>query len=47
MEKFSSIKPKDKLQKEEIIYKGDDFRILQFEEWPIIDKKDFVICHFF
>jgi len=44
MEKFSSIKTKEKLQKEEVLYKGDDFKVLQFEEWPIIDKQDFVIC---
>jgi 8-oxo-dGTP pyrophosphatase MutT (NUDIX family) len=44
MEKFSNIKPKEKLQKEEVLFKGDDFKVLQFEEWPIIEKKDFVIC---
>ena len=44
MEKFSSIRPKEKIQKEEVLYKGEGFRVLQFEEWPIIDKKDFVIC---
>ena len=44
MEKFSSIKPKEKLKKEEVLFKGEGFKVLQFEEWPIIDKKDFVIC---
>ena len=44
MDKFSSIKPKEKLQKQEVLFKGDDFKVVQFEEWSIIDKKDFVIC---
>lgn len=44
MEKFSNIKPKDKLKKEEVLFKGEGFKVVQFEEWPIIDKKDFVIC---
>jgi len=44
MKKFSTINPKEKLHKEEILFKGDDFKILQFEEWPIIYKNDFVIC---
>lgn len=44
MEKFSKIKPKEKAQKEEVLFKGDGFKVVQFEEWPIIEKKDFVIC---
>jgi hypothetical protein len=44
MEKFSKIKPKEKLEKEEVLFKGEGFKVLQFEEWSIIDKRDFVIC---
>jgi 8-oxo-dGTP pyrophosphatase MutT (NUDIX family) len=44
MEKFSRIKPQEKLNKEEILFKGEGFKVVQFEEWPIIDRKDFVIC---
>jgi len=44
MEKFTKLKPKENLQKEEVLFKGDGFKVVQFEEWPIIDRKDFVIC---
>jgi 8-oxo-dGTP pyrophosphatase MutT (NUDIX family) len=44
MEKFTKLKPKEKLQKEEVLFKGEGFNVVQFEEWPIIDRKDFVIC---
>ena len=44
MEKFSSIKPTEEFKKDEVLYKGEGFKVIQFEDWPIIDKKDFVIC---
>jgi len=44
MDKFSNLKTKETLNKEEILYKGEGFKVLQFEEWAIIDKRDFVIC---
>ena len=44
MDKFTNLRPKKDLQKEEILYKGDGFNVVQFEEWPIIQNRDFVIC---
>ncbi len=46
MEKFSNLKPKDEFDesKEKVLYKDDNFQIVQFEDWSILKERDTVVC---
>jgi 8-oxo-dGTP pyrophosphatase MutT (NUDIX family) len=46
VKKFSNLKPKDEFDesKEKVLYKDDNFQIVQFEDWSILKEKDTVVC---
>lgn len=46
MDKFSKIRPKSEFSedKDEIIYDGDNFKVIKFEDWTILKERDMVIC---
>ena len=46
MEKFSKLKSKDEFggKKDKIIYNDDYFKIIEYEDWHIIQERDAVVC---
>ena len=45
MDKFSKLKPKkDKEQADEVVFSGDHFSIVKYDDWSIIKGSDVVIC---
>lgn len=49
MEKFSKLKPKDDFnlsdnKKDKIVYDGDHFKVVEFEDWQVLKDRDCVVC---
>ena len=46
MDRFSSLKPKDKFKekKQNILYKDDHIKLVKYEDWSILDNRDCVMC---
>ena len=46
MEKFSKLKPKNEFAeaKDKVIYSDDYFKIIEYEDWHIIQEKDAIVC---
>ncbi len=46
MEKFSKLKPKDEFadSKDKVLYDGEHYSIVEYEDWSIILEKDAVVC---
>ena len=46
MDKFSNLKRKNEFtdDKEEVLYKDDHFKVVQFEDWSILKERDCVVC---
>lgn len=46
MEKFSRLKPKSesKEDKDNILYSNKYMKVIDFEDWTIIEESDFVVC---
>jgi 8-oxo-dGTP pyrophosphatase MutT (NUDIX family) len=46
MKRFSSLKPKDEFaeNKEEVLYKDDNIKIVNYENWSLIEEKDCIVC---
>ncbi len=46
MKRFSTIRPEEekKFKKDDVLYKDDHIKIIQYEDWSIVSEKDCVIC---
>jgi 8-oxo-dGTP pyrophosphatase MutT (NUDIX family) len=46
MEKFSKLKPKDQFSepKDKILYNSEYFKIIEYEDWHIIQERDAIVC---
>ena len=46
MQRFSNIKPEEekKFKKDDILYKDDHIKIINYEDWSLVSEKDCVIC---
>jgi len=46
MEKFSKLKPKDEFAegKEKVLYSDNNFKVIQYEDWSVIEDKDIIVC---
>jgi 8-oxo-dGTP pyrophosphatase MutT (NUDIX family) len=45
MEKFSRLKPKSNSEpKDEVVFDGDKFKIIKYEDWSIVKGGDAIIC---
>lgn len=46
MEKFSKLgkKPRSKKSDENVVYKDDYIKLIEFEDWKIIKEKELVVC---
>ena len=46
LEKFSKLKPKDEFVdgKEKVLYKDDNMKVIDYENWSVIEEKDTIVC---
>ena len=47
MEKFSKLKPKNDFEvdkKDNVVYDGDHFTVVQYEDWQVLKDRDCVVC---
>lgn len=46
MEKFSKLKPTDDFKegKEKVLYSDKQLKIIEFEDWSVIEEKDLIVC---
>lgn len=46
MQRFSKLKPKDEFAegKEKVLYQDDNIKVINYEDWSVVEEKDCVVC---